>query len=326
MSRILLLMLFFTASLFGKSYAEREEGKAFIAEFLPTSTYTKAELYQIFLNVYPKQSILKLIARPAEKTKPWYQYRRIFLDDARLRNGVRFYHQHQAVLEQAYQQYGVDPFIIVAIIGVETRYGKVMGKDRVIDALATLGLSYPKRAPFFRKELATYLRMAKRYGFDVFSKKGSYAGAMGMAQFMPSSYLNYAVDYENDGVIDLWHNPNDAIFSVANYLSEHGWQVDRPIITEADMFAEIAFSFERHAHKPFTTLHQLREQGVFPLVESSRFVDDDAVGLLTLASDAETDKVWITFNNFSVITKYNTSPLYAKSVQELALNLRHTVE
>ncbi|PIE39840.1 MAG: lytic murein transglycosylase B, partial [Gammaproteobacteria bacterium] len=252
------------------------------------------------------------ISRPAEKTTPWYQYRRIFMDDKRINNGVAFYRQHQKVLHEAYEKYGVPAAIIVAIIGVETRYGKVMGNDKVITALATIGFDYPKREAFFSKELRAFLQMAAEEQFDPLTPMGSYAGAMGMAQFMPSSYLNFAVDYEGDGKRDLWKNPNDAIFSIANYLQQHGWQRDGLIVDEAVLFNPYT---GKHGHKPFTTLGELHSIGVFSKQHISS--DDTRVGYLVL--DGEHGELpLITFNNFATITTYNTSPLYAMAVAELS--------
>lgn len=298
-----------------QNYAKNPKGKAFIAEMTGQFGYQQAELEKLFEQVKPSQSILEKISRPKEKTLPWFKYQRIFSDSQRSDNGAAFYRRHQAVLAQAYQQYGVPPSIIVAILGVETRYGKVMGNDFVIQALATIAFDYPKREAFFTKELRAFLQMSKENGFDPLALKGSYAGAMGMAQFMPSSYLHYAVDYEGDGKKDLWQNPADAIFSIANYLAENGWQRDQVIVDTAVLSQPYHGQLN---HKPFTVMEKLQHQGI-----DSKNVQVDShtpTGLLKL--DGENQPLYfITFKNFAVITTYNTSPMYAMAVFELAKSI-----
>lgn len=295
-----------------ENYADTAKGKAFINELAGQYGYSKNELTQLLQQVSRDENILKKISRPAEKAMPWHRYQQIFLDKKRIDNGVKFYRQHEKVLLEAYEKYGVSPLIITAILGVETRYGKVMGNDKVITALATIGFDYPKREKFFTKELREFLRMSKENGFDPLRLKGSYAGAMGMAQFMPSSYRHYAVDYENDGQIDLWHNPNDAIFSIANYLAEHGWQRDQLIVDEAILLLPYSGKYQ---HKPFTTLGAVKAQGV--MLKNLVATDDVPVGVLSLAGK-DGELVFVTFKNFAVITRYNTSPMYAMAVNDLA--------
>ncbi len=297
-----------------QTYDKTEKGQAFIASMTGKYHYTEASLKDILARLSRDENILRKISRPAEKTTPWFAYRKIFLDQQRIANGVNFYHRHFAVLNEAYEKYGVSPYIITAIIGVETRYGKVMGKDRVITALSTIGFDYPAREVFFTKELRAFLQMAAEEGFDPFAVYGSYAGAMGMAQFMPSSYLNFAVDYEGDGKRDLWTNPNDAIFSVANYLAQHGWQRDGEIV---DTATKKLVAIPNASHKPFTSLSMLSQYGVVPEHDSA-FTGDTAVGYLELDGANDTTLAFVTFNNFAVITTYNTSPLYAMAVKELA--------
>lgn len=295
-----------------QSYADSEKGKAFIAEMSGQFGYSEADLQQVFSHVSRDETILKKISRPAEKTMPWHKYRRIFMDDKRLNNGLAFYREHEAVLNEAYAKYGVPPSIIVAIIGVETRYGKIMGNDKVITALATIGFDYPKREVFFTKELRAFLQMAAEEQFDPLQPLGSYAGAMGMAQFMPSSYLNFAVDYEGDGKRDLWKNPNDAIFSIANYLQKHDWQRDGLIVDKALLANEYQ---GKQGHKPFTTVAELKSAGVS--LKTVTAEDKTAAGYLLLEGESG-DLPLITFHNFAVITTYNTSPMYAMAVTELS--------
>ncbi len=319
---ILILSLILPFAIRAKEFAQTQQNFAtkkqqFIDEMTGQFGYTDMELQSIFQQVSLNKKILAKISRPAEKTTPWFKYKKIFADKSRLDNGVKFYRQHQTTLEQAYEKYGVPPSIIVAIIGVETRYGKIMGKDKVIQALSTIGFGYPKRERFFTKELKAFLQMCAENQLDPLSLKGSYAGAMGMTQFMPSSYLHYAVDYDGDGKRDLWHNPDDAIFSVANYLAENGWQRDEPITDSAITIAAGNYQGE-YNHKPFTTLSELNLQGfnTKTLIADS----NQRVGLLKLAGK-NNPLYFITFTNFSVITTYNTSPMYAMAVFNLAASI-----
>jgi len=197
--------------------------QAFIAALADKDQFSRAALETLFRQARLQQRILDAIARPAEG-KPWYQYRPIFLTGKRIRLGVEFRHRHRAALARAERQYGVPAAIITAIIGVETFYGRHAGHYRVIDALATLGFNYPKRGGFFRQELRHFLLLTREQGLSPRDLVGSYAGAMSMPQFMPSSFRSYAVDFDGDGVKDIWSSPVDAIGSVANYLSRHGWE------------------------------------------------------------------------------------------------------
>lgn len=187
----------------------------------------------VFAEVQRKQSILDAISRPAERVKPWKDYRPMFITDARIARGVDFWRQHEAVLARAEQEYGVPAQYIVAIIGVETFFGRNTGNYRVIDALSTLGFDYPPRAEFFRKELREFLLLAREEQLDPLTLKGSYAGAMGLPQFMPSSFRNFAVDFDGDGHINIWNNPDDAIGSVASYFKRHGWVPGEGVVSRA---------------------------------------------------------------------------------------------
>lgn len=300
---------------FAENLGFNEKKQQFIEQMSGQFGYQKSDLETLFQQVNLNEKILEKISRPKEKTMPWFKYRRIFSDTARSKNGAAFYRKHQAVLEQAYNKYGVPPSIIVAIIGVETRYGKVMGNDSVIQALATIAFGYPKREAFFTKELRAFLQMTQEDGLDPLALRGSYAGAMGMAQFMPSSYLRYAVDYDGDGKRDLWQTPSDAIFSIANYLSGNGWQKDQLIVDNALIAAPYN---GQYGHKPFTTLSTLNNQGVD--TQHVLASGDHRVGLLTLDGKDE-PLYFITFPNFAVITTYNTSPMYAMAVFELAKSI-----
>ena len=229
MAKLLLLpaltvLMMFSAVTHGESYLSRAEVDAYIEELIQQHDFSRPELEEVLAAAERRQDIIDLMRRPAERRLNWHEYRKIFLDEQRIAGGVEFWQQNQATLERAEKEYGVAPEVIVAIIGVETRYGRVTGRHRVVDALMTLAFDYPPRASFFRKELTQFLLLAREEGKNPTSLTGSYAGAMGFGQFIPSSYRNYAVDFDRDGVRDIWQNRTDAIGSVANYFSRHGWR------------------------------------------------------------------------------------------------------
>lgn len=197
--------------------------------------FDKNVLSQTFAKVEVKDSILKAISRPAEKSKPWYDYRKIFITDKRINGGVKFWQQHAEALQAAEQKYGVPVEVIIAILGVETRYGGNVGGYRVVDALSTLAFRYPPRSPFFRSELEHFLLLTREEKMSLLDPVGSYAGAMGLGQFMPSSYREYAVDFDGDGKRDIWTNPVDAIGSIANYLKRHGWIAGESIVHQTEI-------------------------------------------------------------------------------------------
>lgn len=264
-------------------------------------------------NAKRQQSILKAISRPAEKTKPWHEYRQIFITDKRIRQGAEFARAHADTLAIVSEKTGVPASIIVAIIGVETFYGRITGSYRVIDALSTLAFDYPKRSPFFTKELENFLILAHESGKDPLTLKGSYAGAMGFGQFMPSSYRAYAKDYDADGVADIWSNPADAIYSVANYFAAHGWQAGAPVIVPA-VGDKAAPTVYEQGLKPILSVGELVALGVAPTVATD--VSLPATPLkLDGAAGAE---YWLALPNFYVITRYNHSAMYALSVWQLS--------
>jgi len=260
-----------------------------------------------------KQSILDAISRPAEKTKPWHEYRQIFVTDKRAREGVAFAQEQAAVLSDVSARTGVPQEIIVAIIGVETFYGRIAGSYRVVDALSTLAFDYPKRSPFFTKELEHFLVLSFQAGKDPLSLTGSYAGAMGYGQFMPSSYRAYARDHDGDGIADIWSNPADAIFSVANYFVEHGWQAGEPVVVPAVFNGATPDIFE-DGLKPRFTVGELAEMGFAPL--SSTAVNLKATALNLEGVDGP--EYWLALENFYTITRYNHSAMYALSVWQLS--------
>ena len=260
-----------------------------------------------------KQSILDAIARPAEKTKPWYEYRKIFITDKRIRGGVDFAIEHADTLARVSASTGVPSEVIVAIIGVETYYGRITGSYRVIDALSTLAFDYPKRSAFFTSELKHFLVLAFESGKDPLSLKGSYAGAMGYGQFMPSSYRAYAKAFEGEQAADIWTAPDDAIASVANYFIAHGWIGGRPVVVSAhgDGAPEAIF---QQGLKPVRTVGELAAAGVAPLTPT----DVEILATPIRFELADGFEYWLGFDNFYAITRYNHSAMYAMSVWQLS--------
>jgi membrane-bound lytic murein transglycosylase B len=260
-----------------------------------------------------QQSILDAISRPAEG-KPWKDYRPIFLTDKRIDGGVAFYREHRALLEQIGKQYGVAPQYIVAIVGVETSYGRNTGKYKVLDALVTLGLYYPPRAKFFREQLKELLSMPDNHlAGPLDTLTGSYAGAQGWGQFMPTSIRDFAVDADQDGHIDLQNSLPDIFSSVANYFVKHGWVSGGPVAARAQPDGAAKPITVKDA-KPQWPLEQLEAWGYAPLQSLS---PAQPTSLQTLEG-TNGPEYWFTFQNFYVITRYNRSPLYAMAVDQLA--------
>jgi len=270
-----------------------------------------------------KQSIVDAISRPAE-AKPWYEYRPIFITDKRIRGGVEFWRENAALVSQAAEEFGVDPQIIVAIIGVETFYGRNTGGYRVLDALTTLSFYYPDtgndRSGFFSDELMQFLLLGREESLPLREVSGSYAGAMGLGQFMPSSYREYAVDLDRDGRRDLWSSMPDIIGSVANYLHRHGWESGQPVAWPANMApdADMALVAERD-FLPKKELGEIAAGGFTPAgTHAGGAVAGNTLATVVRLEEADGNRYWITFKNFYVITRYNRSPLYAMAVHELS--------
>jgi membrane-bound lytic murein transglycosylase B len=262
-------------------------------------------------------SVLAAISKPAE-VKPWSSYRPIFITPERIRSGVKFWSDNNESLATAAKQFGVPPEIIVSIIGVETAYGKNAGNYLVLDALGTLAFHYPKRAPFFRTELEQFLLLAREEQVDPIKLKGSYAGAMGIPQFMPSSYRAYAVDFNADGHRDIWAKPADAIGSVANYLNRHGWQPDQPIVLAAAPDPSLATQVSETVELT-KTLAEFAQANARPVEP----VADTRAVLLAYEGEHATE-YWFGLTNFYVITRYNRSPKYALAVVQLAEAIRES--
>ncbi|MCK4494001.1 MAG: lytic murein transglycosylase B [Methylococcales bacterium] len=271
-------------------------------------------LTALFQKVNTKQSILKAISRPAEKRMPWHQYRKIFLTKNRIAEGVKFWKKHKKVLQNIEKKYGVPWQIIVAIIGVETQYGGNTGSYRVIDALSTLAFSYPKRSTFFTKELKHFLLLCREEKMNPLKPKGSYAGAMGLPQFMPSSYRNYAADYENDHKRNIWTNPADAIASVGHYLLKYGWQQNEAIAYKVTVTGNNYTQALFDDLKPQSTIAQLQAFNItFPAE-----IPSQAPAKLLKYQQQSSPEFWVGLTNFYVITRYNHSQMYALAVYQLS--------
>lgn len=265
-----------------------------------------------------RQSVLDAIQRPWE-AKPWYQYRPLFITPDRIRQGVAFWRKNASQLDRAAVRMQVPPEVVVAIIGIETHFGTQMGNHPVLDALYTLGFHYPERAPYFSKEFAQFVRLANEQKWPLRQPMGSYAGAMGMGQFMPTSYLHFAVDFDNDGHKDLFANPADAIGSVANYFAEHGWHYGEPVATPASLITPLPAGILTDNPDLIHSWKQLHDAGVRI---STDLPADTPVKLLRLEQPTG-NEYWVVRHNFYVITRYNRSPLYAMAVYQLSQELAH---
>ncbi len=296
---------------------ESTEIAPFIQEMAQRHGYPSTELKEILAQARVLPKVIELISRPAE-AKPWYAYRPIFLNETRISKGVAFWKSQRETLARAEQTYGVPAEIIVAIIGVETLYGERAGRIRVLDSLVTLGFRYPKRAKFFRSELQHFLLLSREEGLDPLAVRGSYAGAMGVPQFIASSYRRYAVDFDGDGSRDLIDNPIDAIGSVANYLSEHGWKADGGIAIPASVSGDGYKVLLKKGMNPKIPLRDLNAHGVTMI---NGVPSDSQVALIELTlPDAK--EYWVVQRNFYAITRYNHSALYAMAVTQLAQEIR----
>lgn len=297
------------------------DGSPQVAEFIEEMTrdygFAGEQLVSLFAEVERKQAILDAISRPAEKVKPWKEYRPIFITDKRIAQGVAFWKQNQAALEKAEAEYGVPAQFIVAIIGVETFYGGNTGNWRVMDALSTLAFDYPPRAPFFRKELREFLMLTREEQVDPISLKGSYAGAMGLPQFMPSSFRAYAVDFDSDGHIDIWNNPTDAIGSAASYFKQHGWAAGEPVVARAKV------SGERVEEGLTVGLESQKNAGEMRALgwQFDKSVANETAVTAFRLEGADGDEYWLGLPNFYVITRYNRSVMYAMAVHQLSQQL-----
>lgn len=325
---LLLTTLLFAGNV-SAEYADRDDVQAFIDE-LVAEGLDRDHVSTLLAGAQRQESILESIARPAERTMSWGEYQRLFIQEERIQQGEAFWREHREWFDRAEQTSGVPAEIILAIIGVETRYGRHKGNWRVIDALATLGFDYPPRAAFFREELKHLFRLEKEAGIDPMTATGSYAGAMGYPQFISSSYRAYAVDFNDDGRIDLLNSPADAIGSVANYLREHRWQKGLPVAARARIEGNDYGEMFSTDYRLRLTLAEAANQGASPLSceDNHGFCfdlpADTRVAALEL-DGANGAEFWFTTNNFYAITRYNHSHLYAMAVYQLSRKLAERI-
>jgi len=292
---------------------QREDVQAFIDDMVERHDYDRERLEDALREAESQGRILEAIARPAERTLEWAEYRRIFLTDERIEAGAGFWREHRDTLERISRDTGVPPEILVGIVGVETYFGRITGNYRVLDALVTLAFDYPPRQSFFRRELEEYLLLVREQGMDVAQPTGSYAGAMGAPQFMPSSYRAYAADASGDDYPDIWSNWADVLGSVANYFVEHDWQPGGEVVTRASLAKNWNGSTPRNSLRTEETVGSLSRSGVMFATD----LDTDArSSLLKLEGEAGAE-YWVAFHNFFVITRYNRSVMYALAVHQL---------
>lgn len=300
-------------------YLTRQDSLNFIDEMVKKHQFQRADLMEIFRRVNKLERLFEIMNRPAEG-KPWHDYRPIFVTNKRAKLGVRFWQKNADILKRAEQKYGVPAEIIVAIIGVETRYGSYTGKNPVLDVLASFAFDYPKRAKFFRKELEQFLLLTREEGIDPHKPTGSYAGAMGMPQFISSSYRMYSVDFDNDGVRDLWESNEDVIGSVANYFARHGWRKDAEVILPVPATSRLQAGQLHTRLKPAFNREQLSKAGV-PASLTNQLGKNEKVSLIAL-QQADGMEYLLGRHNFYVITRYNHSPLYAMAVYQLSQRIK----
>jgi peptidoglycan lytic transglycosylase B len=291
----------------------------FIERMVSEHEFDRATLSATLAAATIDEGILRAIARPAERVVPWYEYRGIFLTPERIGAGVEFWRTHEALIERVASERGVEPELLLAIIGVETLFGERMGRHRVLDALSTLAFAYPPRASFFASELEQFLLMSREEGEQVLEALGSYAGAMGAGQFIPSSYRAYAVDANDDGRRDLWDDWDDILASVANYFVAHGWRSGEPIVASASKGPAWSGAEPGQGLGLKTTVGALRAQGY----EFAADLPDDARAMVfALENETGGSDYWIGFHNFDVITRYNRSVKYALAAQQLSAAIR----
>ena len=316
MASLLLLWIVAIPCALAQNYAGRVDVRHFIAEMVERHGFVRAELTSLFSKVKPQAGVLRAMVAPAESAqRSWQAYRSRFVNPARIEAGVQFHQRHQQALERASKIYGVPEEIIVAIIGVETVYGRNIGTYRVIEALSTLAFDYPPRAVYFRAELEQYLLHTRQESINVLGLKGSYSGAIGIPQFMPGSYRRYAVDFDGDGKRDLSASAVDAVGSVANFLREHGWQRSQPIAFSAQVTGERFRTLIASGIKPNYSGADLAS---FEVHVEAPFDRDLGVVLIELESPGQTFEYRVGFENFYVLTRYNRSSFYALAVFDLA--------
>jgi membrane-bound lytic murein transglycosylase B len=301
---------------------ERSDVREFVDAMVEKHGYDRDDLTAVLQEAESQEAILTAISRPAEKTLAWHEYRNIFLTKERIRAGVDFWREHKEDLRRISSETGVSCEILVGIIGVETYFGRITGKYRVLDALATLAFDYPPRSKFFMRELEEFLLLVREEKMEATAAIGSYAGAMGAPQFMPSSFRAYAVDSNDDGKRDIWTDWEDVIGSIANYFVAHGWDSETSVVTQASLGENFKGELPENTLTPTETVDSLSKQGV---MFAASLPGDYKGQLLTLEGE-DGDEHWVGFHNFFVITRYNRSVMYALAVHQLGREIAMEVK
>ena len=294
-------------------YGERAEVRQFIDEMVDKHDFDRDQLVAKFAAAEKLDGVLEAIARPAEKVLTWEDYRPIFVTSKRISKGKQFLQQHREILQRAEKEFGVPAEIITAIVGVETYYGTRSGRTNVFNSLVTLAFDYPPRSPFFRSELEQFLLLTREEDVDVNNVRGSYAGAMGMPQFISSSYRHYAVDFDGDGKRDLWNSTADVIGSVANYFREHGWKPGEEVVIPARVNRQIEET--RNKLKPHTLISDLSRQGVYPQAH----MNEDVKATVITFHGKKGKEYWLGLDKFYEIKRNKHSAMYAMAVYQLSL-------
>lgn len=309
----------------GASFTQHDEALSFVDEMQEKHGFDRDELLKALQRASHDDRVIRLIKPPSQPgTRSWQNYRSRFLGDARVNGGVSFWRRHAETLNRASERFGVPPEIIVAVIGVETHYGSYTGRFETVSALATLAFDYPPRAPLFRRELENLFLLAREQDRDPFSYRGSFAGALGYPQFLPSSIRAYAVDFDGDGHIDFDADPIDAIGSIANYLAAHGWKAGEPVAVEVSLPVDLDPS-ELIAAGIEPSLDHLLIMSKGIEARSGQLHPTQAT-LFDLPTPGASTEHWLGYRNFYVITRYNRSSFYAMSVFELAETIRARFE
>lgn len=299
-------------------FAQRADVKAFIAHMVKKYKFKENYLIALFNNVKLRPQVMRHMSKPLE-ANPWKTYQALFVSESRISHGVKFWDKYASVLHRAELKYGVPASIIVATIGIETKYGQRMGEYRVMDSLSNIAFSDTKRAKYFRSELEQFLLLTREQHVDPFSIMGSYAGAIGQPQFMPSSYRNYAVSFSGNGKIDLMHNEEDVIGSIANYYSKNGWRVNKPVAEQALVIGQRYEYLRRKNQIPqYLSLPELARLGVVPKNKYAYNNDPNLKARVIPLENRFSTEYWLGFNNFAVIKRYNNSDLYAMAVYQLS--------
>ena len=308
---LLLLTAFYVPFIF-LDYSKTTQVLSFIDEMVSKHGFEESYLIEIFQSAEKKEKIINSMNRPAEKKFSWSQYKARLISPIRINNGADFLQRFLPEFEKAEQKFGVPKEIIAAIIGIESSYGSITGRERVIDSLSTLAFDYPRRSNFFTKQLEHFLLLAREEKLDAFSMKGSYAGAMGYGQFIPSSYRSYAIDFDNDGIRNIVTNPIDAIGSVANYLSKHGWEKN----------ALIAEALDRNdVTSDFKTSLTLKDKDALELVSKNNLYDKKYLQI-----NFEDNEFWLGHKNLYVLSRYNRSSFYVMAVFLLSQEINYAFE